>query len=125
MCREFLPPLQHCESQPWDETQIEWLLFLQLSQHQSQILKAEISTKFAPCTQDKLHITLLEGALEMSCVHFVCNIFHFAWKWVVFHFVCIYMKKLHFHLFTRDKSYLTMILLLEKELTIYSMHYPT
>jgi len=38
----------------------------------------------------------------------------------VFHFVCIYMKKLHFHLFTRDKSYLTMILLLEKELTIYS-----
>jgi len=43
------------------------------------------------------------NSLEMGCVHFVCNIFHFTWKWVVFHFVCIYMKKLHSHLFTRDK----------------------
>jgi hypothetical protein len=33
------------------------------------------------------------NSLEMGCVPFVCNIFHFAWKWVVFHFVCIYIWK--------------------------------
>jgi len=76
------------------KTQIEWLLFLQLSQHQSQILKAEISTKFAPCTQDKLHITLLEVALEIAwkwgCVHFVCNIFHLLGNGLCFTLFAIY-----------------------------------